>query len=74
MLYFDGIHNENKTNSKHNNRAVLVLHAYETILILCYNFLDGEVYTAVLIIVFLLGALICFYMIHIISPFNNPYV
>lgn len=72
LLYFDGIYNETKVNSKKNNRSTLSVLIYCTILVIVFNFSSGEDYKAVLIVCFALGALITFYLIHTISPFNHP--
>jgi len=74
LLYFDGIHNENKYNSKKNSKQLVALQVYETLLIICYIFLDSKDYIAVLVIVYLGGALITFYLIHTLAPFNHPIV
>jgi len=74
LLYFNGIHNESKLNSKRNSRAVLSIIIYEIILVIFYNFLSKPEYRAVLIALFFCGSLITFYLIHLLAPFNHPRV
>lgn len=74
ILYFDGIHNEKKVNSKNNNWYCVSMIIYELILIISYNFLNNSGQKIVLIAIFLAGSLICFYTIHVLKPFNHPIV
>ena len=74
LLYFNGIHNESCINSKKNNRFFLGMLVYESVLVISYNFLYNVGNSAIQILIFLLGGLVTFYMIHSQKPFNHPYV
>lgn len=71
FLYFDGIYSEFKPNSRKNNKAIVCLLFYETVLIFCVNFLDSSNLISIMVIVYLLGSILNFYMIHMNSPFNS---
>ena len=70
-LYFDGMHNTNKWNSRKNNKGILFLAIYETILVLCFNFMNGDNYNGILIFIYLVGSCVSFYYLHINCPFNE---
>ena len=71
LLYFDGIHNDNKVNSRTNSRGIFALTIYETVLVVFYNFLSDSSYNGILIFVYLAGSVLTFYLIHMNSPFNE---
>lgn len=74
LLYFDGIHSDTKINSRRNNRGVLSLYVYQTVLVFAYNFLSDSSYRGLLIIIYFAGSVFTFYMLHMNSPFNEPVV
>ena len=74
LLYFDGIHNDNKVNSRSNSRGIFALILYETVLVVFYNFLNGGNYNGILIFVYLAGSILTFYLLHMNSPFNEQII
>ncbi len=64
-LYFDGIYNQNKINSKKNNKGITILKIYEGILVICFNFMEGDSFNPLLIYIYLLGSYFTLYYLHI---------
>jgi hypothetical protein len=74
LLYFDGMYNEDKVISKRNSRQTFALMAYEFLLVVTYIFFGPDGYQALLVSVYLIGAVVTFSMIHTQAPYNNPVV